>query len=335
LWRDDFALEAGRRAEMISEVSPAIVARVEPAVRSRGGPLETVIASGDGGFEMRTERVVGGILGRYAIHVEHHGSPHAKGTIILVNGALGTTTAFAQTIKYLLEAFNVVAYDLPFAGKSKRHNSLDRLLTQEEEIDILLALIREFQCEHVLSLSWGSVAALLGLARRPRGIKSAIAVSFSPVVNEKFRAYMQEMRTLIHTPEGRITLGHVVNETVGRHLPGLIKRSNFRHISLLTDLEYAQIELYIDQVNMLDAERYVERCAAIEVPLMFVNGGLDEYTVASDVRLITRYVPHSRFAVIDGAGHFLDLESRAARAKVRAAILGFLGAPVGAVESAA
>jgi pimeloyl-ACP methyl ester carboxylesterase len=277
---------------------------------------------------MRVERVITGVLGRYAIHTEFYPCERARDTIILVNGALGTTAAFTQTIKYLLQHFNVVGYDLPFAGNSKRHNALDRLVTQDEEIEILLALIRHFETTHVLSVSWGSVAALLGLARRPAGVKSGVVVSFSPVVNAKFHAYMSEMRGLLATPEGRAVIGHVVNNTVGRHLPRLIQRSNYRHIASLTDLEYDQIKLYIDQVIMLDTERYVERCALIEVPLLFVNGALDEFTTPEEAQKMAAYVSASRFATIDGAGHFLDLESRQARALTRAAILGFLGAPV-------
>ncbi len=36
----------------------------------------------------------------------------------------------------------------------------------------------------------------------------------------------------------------------------------------------------------------------------------------------------SRFAAIDGAGHFLDLESRQSRALARTAILNFLEVPI-------
>jgi rhamnosyltransferase subunit A len=66
----------------------------------------------------------------------------------------------------------------------------------------------------------------------------------------------------------------------------------------------------------------------IEVPLLFVNGALDEFTTPEEAQKMAAYVSASRFATIDGAGHFLDLESRQARALTRAAILGFLGAPV-------
>lgn len=280
----------------------------------------------------RVDQVVTGVLGRYAIHTEFYRSERPQGTILLVNGALGTTASFTATIKWLLEGFNVVGYDLPFAGNSKPHNALDRLLTQEEEVEIFLALIHRFDCTHVFSVSWGSVAALLGLARRPPGVKSGVVVSFSPVVNAKFHAYMDEIRVLLASPEGRASIGHIVNDTVGKYLPSLVKRSNYRHITSLSDREYQQIMLYIDQVIMLDAGRYVERCASIEVPVLFVNGGLDEYATPQDARTMAAYVAGSRFAVIDGAGHFLDLEGRKPRVQSRAAILGFLGVPVAAPQ---
>lgn len=279
---------------------------------------------GPAGRPRCVERVVPGVLGRYSIHTESHGTEPGRETIILVNGALGTTAAFTQTIKYLLESFNVVAYDLPFAGKSKRHNVLDRLVTQEEESDILLDLLQRFGCAHVLALSWGGVAALLALARRPLGVKSGVVVSFSPVVNSKFHAYIDELRVLLDTPAGRASIGQVVNDSVGRYLPRLIRHSNHRHLGSLSEHEYDQVRLYIEQVIMLDTHRHVERCSSIEVPLLFVNGSFDEFATPQDARTMTTYLPTSRFAVIEGAGHFLDLETRQARALTRAAILGFL-----------
>jgi pimeloyl-ACP methyl ester carboxylesterase len=278
---------------------------------------------------MRTEQIVTGVLDRYAVYTEFHPSPNPRGTIILVNGALGTTTAFTQTIKYLLESFNVVAFDLPFAGRSKPHNRLDGLIFEDEEVAILLDLIARFRCSHVLAASWGSVAALLALARRPAGVRAAVAVSFSPIVNASFRHYMSELRLLLETAEGRDRIGDVVNTTVGRYLPRLIRNSNFRHIATLTPQEYAQIGLYVDQVIMMDTNRYVERCREIDVPVLFVNGELDEYASAEDARAMMEYMPSSSFSVIESAGHFLDLETRDARARTKAAIMGFLNANTG------
>ena len=74
---------------------------------------------------------------------------------------------------------------------------------------------------------------------------------------------------------------------------------------------------HIDQIFELDQSQYVNRFAAIDVPVLFINGALDEYTTTEDVRSLAQHIRHSHFAVIPGAGHFLDLESTQARRAAR------------------
>jgi rhamnosyltransferase subunit A len=74
-----------------------------------------------------------------------------------------------------------------------------------------------------------------------------------------------------------------------------------------------QIMFHIDQIFELDQSQYIDEFTAIDVPVLFVNGALDEYTTPKEVRSLARHIKHSQFAVIPDAGHFLDLESSQAR----------------------
>jgi rhamnosyltransferase subunit A len=74
-----------------------------------------------------------------------------------------------------------------------------------------------------------------------------------------------------------------------------------------------QIMFHIDQIFELDQSKYVDHFAAIDVPVLFINGALDEYTTTEDVQSLSRHIKYSQFAVIPDAGHFLDLESSQAR----------------------
>jgi rhamnosyltransferase subunit A len=90
---------------------------------------------------------------------------------------------------------------------------------------------------------------------------------------------------------------------------------------------------HIDQIFDLDQSQYVDRFAAIEVPVLFINGALDEYTTSEDVRSLAQYIRYSQFAVVPGAGHFLDLESSQARRAHGEIMRGFLLRRGGVVES--
>ncbi len=85
------------------------------------------------------------LFGRYSIYVDYHKKEGANKTVIMVNGALATTTSFSQTIRNLKDHVNIVLFDLPFAGRSREHNkNSSSVLTKDDEVEILLYLIEHF-----------------------------------------------------------------------------------------------------------------------------------------------------------------------------------------------
>lgn len=260
---------------------------------------------------MKPEAGVISVLGKYRIYYEHYINERSNKTIILVNGALATTTSFSQSIRNLRDHLNVLLFDLPFAGRSREHNASDGILTKDDEVEILLALVDRFRVNYMMSASWGGVSSLLSLAKRPPTIEKAIICSFSPVINEPMRDYMIGARRFLEDndiPGG----AQLLNSTVGKYLPRLLKLHNYQYLLTMVDGNEQQIMFHIDQIFDLDQNQYVERFEAIDVPVLFVNGSLDEYTTTKDVRSMAAHVRYSQFAVIENAGHFIDLESKSA-----------------------
>src|SRR5260370_30138981 len=106
---------------------------------------------------------------------------------------------------------------------------------------------------------------------------------------------------------------HLLNSTVGKYLPRLLKAHNHQYLLSMIEGNEQQIIFHIDQIFELDQSQYIDRFAAINVPVLFINGERDEYTTTEDVRSLAQHIRHSEFAVIPDAGHFLDLESTQAR----------------------
>src|SRR5882724_4577156 len=158
------------------------------------------------------------LFGRYSVYVDYHKKEGANKTVIMVNGALATTTSFSQSIRNLRDHANIVLFDLPFAGQSREHNRGSEILTKEDEVEILLHMIERFRVHYLMSASWGGVSSLLSLTRRPPTIEKAIICSFSPVINEAMRDYMGKARHFLcerDVPGG----AHLLNNTVGKYLP--------------------------------------------------------------------------------------------------------------------
>jgi rhamnosyltransferase subunit A len=272
---------------------------------------------------MQTETGVITVFGKYSIHFEHHKRDGAAKTAIMVNGALATTTSFSQSIRNLKDYVNVILFDLPFAGRSREHNTSASILTKEDEVEILLYLIGHFNVNYLISASWGGVSSLLSLARRPPTIEKAVILSFSPLINDAMRSYMVNARRFLC--EQDIAGGaQLLNSTVGKYLPRLLKAHNHQYLLSMVQGNEQQIMFHIDQIFALNHNQYVNCFADIEVPVLFINGSLDEYTTTEDVRMLAQYIRYSHFAVIDGAGHFLDLESTQARRATGEIKKGFL-----------
>ncbi len=272
---------------------------------------------------MRPEIAVLDIQGQYRVYTEFYRADATEKTIILINGSLATTASFAQTVRNLHPQFNVVLYDQPYAGKSKPHNRQERLISKEDEAHILLELIEHFHADHVMSFSWGGACTLLALAHQPRLVKKAVVSSFSPIINEPMRDYLDRGCQYLAACD-RYQVGNLVNDTIGKHLPSLFKRFNYRHVSSLDTHEYAQMHFHINQVLQHDLQRALTAARNIDIPVLFINGDRDEYTTVEDARQFSRHVDKSHFSVIRGAGHFLDMEHKDACVDTRDAMLGFL-----------
>ena len=272
---------------------------------------------------LKPEIAVLDIQGQYRIHTEFYRSDSAESTIILVNGSMATTASFAQTLKNLHPHLNVVLYDQPYAGKSKPHNPNQKILTRELEAQVLLELIEHFDVNYLLSFSWGGTAALTALAAIPRRIEKAVISSFSPLINEAMRDYLERGRHCLAACN-RTQVGNLINDTLGKHLPPLFKRFNFRHVSSLAEHEYAQMHFHINHVLSSDQQGFLRATEGIEIPVLFINGEWDEYTMACDARHFAQPIANSQFVSLENTGHFLDMEHKSASHISKSALLGFL-----------
>ncbi|GFM50166.1 alpha/beta fold hydrolase [Pseudomonas capsici] len=263
-------------------------------------------------------------VGEFKLYTETYWKSSSAKTVLLINGALSTTGSFGQTVKYLQPHYNLVLFDLPFAGQSRTHNRDDLIVTKEDEVKILLQLIDRFQVNYLLSVSWGGVSALLALAESPPTVEKALISSFSPVLNEPMLDYIDKAQIYLAAREKR-KIGSLLNDTVGKYLPRLFKLYNYKHLISLAEHEYKQIDFHISQIRKLSASNYVERFSSIKIPVLFVNGDKDEYTTVEDARSFADYIAQSSFKVVPDTGHFLDLESKAAWLASQKNVLEFFG----------
>ncbi|MET3448793.1 alpha/beta fold hydrolase [Ralstonia sp. 1138] len=272
---------------------------------------------------MQSEEQVIQVSGGARVHCEFFACPQPRGTVLMINGAFATINSLRHTIKYLVEQFNVVAFDLPFAGESRTLNPNITPLDKEREVAILLDLMRVYEPDFAVSMSWGGVALLLSLAQKPAGIKRAILGSFAPDVSGPMRAYLEQSLALLSADDLRGAAA-LFNRTLGRSLPRLFQRFNERYLADFAGQASNQIQFHIRHVLSMDISRYEGALAKINLPLMFVNGELDEYTSWESVARLQLPRALIRREVVPGAGHFLDMEGKAPWRHMRDLLLDYL-----------
>ncbi|AIB41935.1 MULTISPECIES: alpha/beta fold hydrolase [Pseudomonas] len=271
----------------------------------------------------RSQYVIKKIFKHYSVSVEHIGDAPDRKNVLLVNGAMATTSAFARTSKCLAEHFNVVLFDLPFAGNSRAHNPDRCLVTKDDEVQILLALIERFNIHHLVSVSWGGLSTLLALAKNPDSVESSVVMSFAPGLNAPMLDYVSGAQALM-ARDDNAGIGHLLNQTLGKHLPARLKTANQQHMAQLINAEQHQARFHIEQALKLNEGAYLPQLSNIDSHVHFLNGAWDEYTSAMDVQSFKQYIRDCSFSIAQSSGHFLDLESKAAANGVHRALLGHL-----------
>ncbi|MBW5801898.1 alpha/beta fold hydrolase [Halomonas elongata] len=250
-------------------------------------------------------------VGEWNVHVERYLFSGVSESAIFVNGALSTTQAFRNTIKNLKGKVNMILFDLPFIGKSRQYNAISRPMSKTEEVMVLQGLMDRYQPSYLLSVSWGGLAALMALAKKPPSVRKALIASFSTRITPEMHRYIERAKVLLDERKNH-EVATLLNDEVGKYLPGLLKRINHEHIKSLDDETYRQARFHIGQVASLSFDDYVDVFKEVEVPVLFVNGDWDEYTSKEDVRCIENYIDECEFFVVPEAGHFLDMESKSA-----------------------
>ena len=127
---------------------------------------------------MKTDSEVISLASGYRVYVERYFCEHATETVLMINGAFATLTFLRRTIRKMSAIFNIIAFDMPFAGQSRLLNPPSLVLTKENEVDIVFELLEKLQPDFAISFSWGGFSLLSALARKPKSVKKAAFASF-------------------------------------------------------------------------------------------------------------------------------------------------------------
>lgn len=256
----------------------------------------------------------------YNISYEIYGNNNKpNGTILMVNGAMATSDSLKHTVSYLKDFYKVVVFDLPFLGKSRELNTNSGYVGLENEVTIIDCLCSEVNPDFLISMSWGSASTLHYLASSDHQIKKVVLGSFTPIVTDKMREVMMTYLDLLEVGD-HLKCAKMFNQHLGSNLSRLLQLMNAKYLKKFADVNSKQLMTHIRYVLSIEDGYYENLLKKVEIPMLFINGELDIYTPGDLVAKATKDNSYAQRVIIEGTGHFLDMENEHALKTMRACI---------------
>lgn len=224
--------------------------------------------------------------------------------LVLVHGAADDSRIWRPQLSALSDAFTVVAWDEPGAGRSS-DLPLDFLL--EDYAHCLAALIEALGVgpAHVGGLSWGGTLVLELYRRHPEAVATLILADTyagwkGSLPTDELRARVEGVREMLAAP------AVPVDATFSGLFAGAPPA---QHAQLLADIaaDVRRDTLRIQLDLMAEADQR-DMLATIDVPTLLIWGEQDARSPLTVAREFTTGIRGSRLILIPDCGHLSNLQ---------------------------
>jgi pimeloyl-ACP methyl ester carboxylesterase len=224
--------------------------------------------------------------------------------LIFVHGAAEDSRVWRPQLEGLADAFTVVAWDEPGAGRS---SDLPEDFELADFADCLAALIETLGLgpSHCAGLSWGGTVVLELYRRHPGLVATLIMIDTyagwkGSLPEQEVRTRLAAARQMLAAPPGEFDPA----------LPGLFAGDPpAQFVPLLTamsaDVRPATLGRQLTLMGAADQRDLLPRIA---VPTLLIWGELDARSPLSVARQFEKAIPNTQLVVIKGAGHVSNLE---------------------------
>ena len=232
--------------------------------------------------------------------------PAHNGTIVLLHGLSGSRISWDPQLVGLSERHRVVAWDLPGYGESKPLEGTMSFPALADAVADLVAVLRE-PTVHLVGISFGGMIAQYAAARHPGVVASLTLLATS----SKFGldgTQPDEWRAARLAP---LDLGlepvdiaeRVLGSLAGPHIAADAMTGQ---IAAMSRISSAALRRSIDCLITHDSRSILP---SITVPTLCLVGDLDDETPPAYAMAVADLIPGARLAVIEGAGHLLNVEA--------------------------
>lgn len=228
-----------------------------------------------------------------------HGPP-----MVLVHGAAEDARIWRPQLSALSDAFTVVAWDEPGAGRS---SDLPPDFLLDDYAHCLAALVEALGLgpAHVVGLSWGGTLVLELYRRHPEAVATLILADTyagwkGSLPADELRARVEGVRRMLDAPA----------EAFDPTFPGLFAGAPpAEHAPLLAEIAAsARRETLRRQLSLMAECDQRDVLATIDVPTLLIWGEQDARSPLPVAREFAGAIPDSRLVLIPDCGHVSNIE---------------------------
>ncbi|APE25998.1 MULTISPECIES: alpha/beta fold hydrolase [Streptomyces] len=224
--------------------------------------------------------------------------------VVFLHGAAGDGRLWQPQLDVLSDAFTVVAWDEPGAGRS---SDVPASFGLTDYAHCLAAVVESLRLgpAHIAGLSWGGTVALELYRHHPDLVKTLILVDTyagwkGSLPAEEVQARVEGARRMLAAPP----------DEFDPTLPGLFAgEPPAAYVPLLDAMDAAvRPDTMRTQLALMAEADQRDVLPTISVPTLLLWGEQDVRSPLTVARQFQKAIPHSELVVIPGAGHVSNLE---------------------------
>lgn len=225
---------------------------------------------------------------------------------MLLHGLSGSRLSWEPQLAALSDAYRVVAWDLPGYGVSK---TLVETVTFARLARAVTELADDLGADrfHLVGLSFGGMIAQYAAAAHPSRVASLTLLATSPkfgLDGTKPDAWRAARLAPLDAGQEPVDFADVVLRALSG--PSITPEALAEQKAAMARVTGIALRTSIDCLITHDSRPIL---ASITAPTQCIVGELDDETPMSYTQYLVDHIPGARLAVIEGAGHLVNVET--------------------------
>ena len=226
--------------------------------------------------------------------------------VVFLHGLGGSRTAWEPQLRGLSDGWRCVAWDMPGYGVSRPFSGQ---MTWEKAAAAVIELLGLLgvSSAHLVGMSLGGMVALNTALLHRDHVRSLILLATSPAFGLDGSTTVEGWKAERLAPlSAAVTLADVaprmLRTVAGPQAPDSVIAEASRSMARISP------EGFRAAVECLPSHDLRRRLGELQLPCLVMVGDLDLETPPSYARYLTDHIAGARLAVIEGAGHLVNLE---------------------------